>query len=285
MTGAAGFIGQYMCNHLVAKGVSVIGLDKVEANLPCEFIHHDLTQPYKGMIKADKCIHLASSVGGILYNNAAKADMIEYNASINKGTVELLKAGGCRQMVFFSSINIFESNPSFRHEPIEVQPALTSYAKSKAEGERVLAGAFDDFMVIRPTNVFGKHQIRTHEQVGESHVIPDLIKKIQDNGVVNVLGDGTQRRNFVHVQDIVEFVARNLTLKGRHYFNLRSNLTINIGELAREIANFLERDVVFKFDPAFMKLETFVIQDFDLAPVKKYGWEPRIQSIAVGLKE
>lgn len=285
VTGAAGFIGQYMCEQLTAAGKSVIGLDKRDAILPCEFIRHDLTQPYAGRIETDTCVHLASSVGGILYNNAAKADMIEYNASINTGTVELLKAGGCQRMVFFSSINVFESNPSFGHEPVCVAPALTSYAMSKADGERVLVEALEHFTVIRPTNVFGKRQIRTHDQFGESHVIPDLMKKIQESDVVDVLGDGTQRRNFVHVQDIVEFVVRNLNLNGRHYFNLRSDVTITIGELARELASFLARNVTFRFDPSFMKLETFQIQNFNLAPANQFGWAPRIQNIAAGLRE
>jgi UDP-glucose 4-epimerase len=283
VTGAAGFIGQYMCEHLAGVGISVIGLDKRDADLPCEFIRHDLTQPYAGGIEVDTCIHLASSVGGILYNNAAKADMIEYNASVNTGTVELLKAGGCQRMVFFSSINVFESNPLFEHGPLRVTPALTSYAMSKADGEFVLAEAFKHFTVIRPTNVFGKRQTRTHDQVGESHVIPDLMKKIQENDIVEVLGDGTQLRNFVHVQDIVEFVVRNLNLDGRHYFNLRSDITITIGQLARELSIFMNRNVRFRFDPSFMKLETFKIQNFDLAIPSEFGWSPRFQSITEGL--
>jgi nucleoside-diphosphate-sugar epimerase len=283
VTGAAGFIGQYLCEHLNANGVAVIGLDKRDANLPCRFIRHDLSQTYAGKIEADICIHLASSVGGILFNNAAKADMIEYNASVNRGMIELLKAGGCQRVVFFSSINVFESNPVFEHGCIRVPPALTSYAVSKADGERVLAEAFENFTVIRPTNVFGKRQIRTHHQFGESHVIPDLMKKIQENDIVDVLGDGTQKRNFVHVQDIVEFVAKNRILNGRHYFNLRSDLTITISQLAHELSAFMKRDVRFRFEPSFMKLESFVIQNFDLEMPTKHGWAPRFQSVAEGL--
>lgn len=284
VTGAAGFIGQYICEHLAGMGISVIGLDKRDADLPCEFIRHDLTQPYAGRIEADVCVHLASSVGGILYNNAAKADMIEYNALVNTGAVKFLKAGGCRRIVFFSSINVFETNPSFEQGPVRVRPALTSYAISKEDGERMLADAFEHLTVIRPTNVFGKRQARTHDQVGESHVIPDLMKKIREQDIVDVLGDGTQRRNFVHVQDIVEFVVMNLNLEGRHHFNLRSDITITIGQLARELSIFMKRDVRFRFDPSFMMLETFQIQNFDLAIPSEFGWSPRFQSIAEGLR-
>ncbi len=284
VTGATGFIGQYLCEHLVGLGLAVVGLDKRKAELPCEFLHHDLTIPYSGHIEADTCVHLASSVGGILYNNAAKADMIAYNAAVNAGTVDLLQKGGCRRMMFFSSINVFESDPVFESGPVRTPPTLTAYAISKAEGEKILSEVFEHFIVIRPTNVFGRHQTRTHDQVGESHVIPDLMKKIRENDVVEVMGDGTQQRNFVHVQDIVEFVAKNIKLEGRHYFNLRSGNTITIGKLARELAIFMKRDVSFKFDPSFMRLETFRIQDFDLTYETKLGWAPRFQSISDGLK-
>lgn len=283
VTGAAGFIGRYMCEYLARLGVSVVGLDKRDANLPCKFVRHDLTQPYVGKIKADTCIHLASSVGGILYNNSSKADMINYNALVNMGTVQLLKAGGCQRMVFFSSINVFENDLSFEHGPVCIYPSKTSYAISKAEGERVFIEAFKHVIVIRPTNVFGKRQIRCHEQFGESHVIPDLMKKIEDSNMVDVFGDGTQRRNFVHVQDIVEFVIKNININGKHYFNLRSDLTISIGQLARILSTYMKRDVNFRFVPSFMALETFQIQDFDLTIPVEYGWLPRFQSIVDGL--
>lgn len=285
VTGASGFIGQYICEHLAKLGIKVIGLDKRQADLSCEFVHHDLTEPYDGKIKATACVHLASSVGGILFNNSAKADMIAYNAAINSGTVDILRGGGCQRMVFFSSINVFESDPVFEHAPVRTSPELTSYAISKAEGERILANVFEHFTAIRPTNVFGRRQSRTHDQVGESHVIPDLMKKIQDNDVVDVFGDGTQRRNFVHVQDIVEFVVKNLNLQGRHYCNLRSDITISIAELAHELATFMDRDVNFRFDSSYMKLETFHIQNFNLDPVINLGWAPRFKSIATGLRE
>lgn len=285
VTGAAGFIGRYMCEHLSRRGLSVLGIDKRGADLPCELVQHDLTAPFPGRIEAAVCVHLASSVGGILFNNAAKADMHAYNAAVNEGTVNLLRSGGCRRMVFFSSINVFEGDPAFEHGPIRTPPKATAYAASKAEGEQVLAEAFEHFIAIRPTNVYGKNQIRSHVQFGESHVIPDLMKKIADSEVVDVMGDGSQMRNFVHVIDVVEFVANNLGLSGRHYFNLRSDVTISIRELADQLSSVMKKPVRFKFEPAYMKLETLRIRDFDHGAAASAGWAPRVQSITAGLQE
>lgn len=284
VTGAAGFIGQYLCEHLSRCGFSVMGIDKRAADVDFDLICHDLTQPFPDRIQARACVHLASSVGGILYNHSAKADMVEYNDAINRTVVDICKQGGCNRMIFFSTINIFESDPSFAHEAIRTLPSVTPYAQSKARGEQLFSDIFENFVAIRPTNVFGKRQGRTHGMVGESHVIPDLIDKINANDVVQVLGDGTQLRNFVHVSDVVEFVEKMLNVDGKHYINLRSDLTITIATLSAELAKALGRKVEFKFDPSFMKYETFQIKNFDLTPAINIGWHAKIHDISSGLK-
>ena len=284
VTGSAGFIGQYLCEYLASCGLRVIGIDKRSVDVDFDMIVHDLTQPLSINILATTCIHLASSVGGILFNHSVKADMVEYNDAINKTVVDICKQVGCNRMIFFSSINVFESDTSFAHEKIQNQPLVTPYAKSKALGEKLFSESFKDLVVIRPTNVFGKRQGRTHGVVGESHVIPDLIDKINSNDVVQVLGDGTQLRNFVHVMDVVRFVEKMLRVDGKHFFNLRSSLTINIAVLAVNIAKALGKDVEFRFDPSFMRYETFQIKDFDVTPAISFGWNVTVNSIADGLK-
>ena len=284
VTGAAGFIGRNLCEYLANRGVSVLGIDKRDVTAAYDFVRHDLTQPLAQSIEAGACVHLASAVGGFLYNSSEQAGMLHYNAAINACVADMCKRAGCGHVVFFSSINVFESDPVFTHEPIATLPALTPYAESKARGERLFAGEFANFVALRPTNVFGKDQARTHDLVGESHVIPDLIKKIQDSDVVRVLGNGTQRRNFVHVSDVVSFAAQAITFGGQRFFNLRSDLTITIAALAADLAKFLRRDVKFEFEPSYMQFETFQIRDFDLAPALNMGWAPRIHSIAAGLR-
>lgn len=284
VTGAAGFIGQYLCEYLISCGMNVIGIDKRKVSANFDMICHDLTQPFPMQIQADVCVHLASSVGGILFNHSAAADMLEYNEAINRTVVDICKKNKCARLIFFSSINVFENDSSFAHESILIKPSVTPYAKSKAGGEKLYADLFDNFIAIRPTNVFGKRQTRTHGMVGESHVIPDLIDKINENEIVQVLGDGTQLRNFVHVMDVVRFVDKMIRVDGIHYFNLRSNLTITIAILAQQLAKALGKSVRFQFDSSYMKYETFQIINFDLAPAIKFGWNAEIHNLASGLQ-
>jgi nucleoside-diphosphate-sugar epimerase len=140
--------------------------------------------------------------------------------------------------------------------------------------------------VLRPTNVFGREQSRADAEVGRSHVIPELLARIDDgpeDSPLEVLGDGSQLRNFVHVSDIAAFLARNLEGRGRRWLNLRSDCTLAIGRLADELCRIRGRRRPLRYRPEFQHHELFTIKNFDLAPPAAAGWTPRIHDISRGL--
>lgn len=287
ITGCNGFIGKYMCNHFIANGLSVLGIDKhdVQASYNFTFLKADLSSEIVlNDVKIDHCIHLASDVGGILYNANDAVGMIDYNNNINKNLLTILNSSDCSKMVFFSSINVFENDKSFYHDEVLIKPSITPYAISKWEGETFFRNNISNLTIIRPTNVFGKMQTAMHDKVGESHVIPDLLKKISHSNVINVLGDGTQVRNFVHVQDIVEYVFANLNFTGLNYNNLRSDMLITINTLVMELIKYASKECDVIYQKEYMKFEHFKIKNFDISPILKKGWHTKFNSIQDGLK-
>ena len=284
VTGASGFIGQFLCNKLIECGFSVIGIDKIQAQMNCDLLIYDLTNDSLELdFECNSCIHLASAVGGILFNNNTASDMVSYNNSINENINTLLKKINCERLFFFSSINVFENTNIFIEERLKIHPNITQYAISKAYGEKYFEKYFKNFIVIRPTNVFGMGQSKTHNTVGESHVIPDLLQKLSDSKIVNVMGDGTQIRNFVHVSDITNFIIKNIYLDGIHYFNLRSNILITIRDLAVELAHFKKTHSEFFFQKEYMKYETLKMRNFENTISTNHGWNPRVSSISEGM--
>ncbi|MHB8618292.1 MAG: NAD-dependent epimerase/dehydratase family protein [Chloroflexota bacterium] len=281
VTGSAGFVGQEMIARLREAGYQTIGLDLERDGLADHYVQHDLRKEFSNPPQFDACIHLASAVGGILFNQ--HEELLEDNERINETVVAMCARAGCTRLAFMSSINVFESNESFVHSALAAEDQTTPYAISKARGERMFTTRIPNCLVIRPTNVFGKSQRRRHEGVGESHVIPDLLKKIDEEEIVEVLGDGSQVRNFVHVRDLCDFVTRNLSLTGTHYFNIRSDITITIRELVNELLLFKGRSLPTSFQPRFMRYEAFHIRDFDLSLPQSYGWQPSVKSIGEGL--
>lgn len=113
--------------------------------------------------------------------------------------------------------------------------------------------------------------MKSHAKFGESHVIPDLLTKIESTETeIEVFGDGSQIRNFLHVDDITEFLTHILEIEGQHFFNLRSDILISIENLARELIEFTKKDISIRFLPDFMKYEQMRIKNFDTMEIQKY---------------
>lgn len=283
VTGSAGFVGSDIIPKLQSLGHIVTGIDIVEENQSDKAYLHDLTKPINlDNIKYDLCIHLASAVGGILFN-IKQENIIIVNEAINNTVIDICRQATCNKMVFFSSINVYETGQPYEHDALQEINQRSFYALSKAKSERQIEKKIENIMIIRPTNIFGKNQIRRHNQYGESHVIPDLLKKIETEACLEVFGDGTQIRNFVHVGDVNEFIIKNLYFTGKQYFNIRSNITINIAELTRELLKYTQANKKIKYRREYMKYEIFKISEFDMTLPVKLGWAQKINSITQGL--
>lgn len=279
VTGSAGFVGKELVRILKKDNHFVIGLDIKEENQSDIFFQHDLTTSFGEEIKFDLCIHLASSVGWILFNTE-KVDIIKYNNLINKYTLEILKKNGCNRMIFFSSINVFEWKNEFPHAKLTGLDQQSSYALSKGMSEMFFSSWIENLIVIRPTNIFWKSQIKNHSKFGESHVIPDLLIKISTASEwIEVFGDGKQIRNFLHVEDIIEFLLLILSFEGQYYLNLRSDILISIGMLAEELIQFSQKTLHIDYLPEFMKYEQMNIENFDIEIPRALWFAPRIDSI------
>ncbi len=285
VTGSAGFVWRELVKKLQNSGHFVIWIDINPENQSDIFIQHDLTTPLNQKIDFNLCIHLASSVWGILFNTE-KADIIRYNNIINKYTLAILQKNSCDRMIFFSSINVFEWKNEFPHEKLAWLDQKSAYALSKAMSEMFFISWISNLTIIRPTNIFGQSQMKSHSKFGESHVIPDLLTKIeQAKNEIEVFGDGTQIRNFLHVDDINEFLIKILDLHGQYFFNLRSEILVSINELAFELIKFTGKNLSIKFLPEFMKYEQMRIQNFDIKSIQQFGFVSNINMLSEGLKK
>jgi nucleoside-diphosphate-sugar epimerase len=290
ITGSSGFIGSNLCTLLAShKNYYTIGVDKVFPRtgiLPNEFIHKDLTIGIDEDINFDICIHLASEVGGILYNNVVSDNIHKNNSKIDSTLFDILKRNGKKPMIFISSINVFEGQYDFVESamPINIRE-LTSYSKSKLLSEHFFCSNLKDIAVIRPTNIFGKSQIKTHSKTGESHVIPDLLSKIESStDEILVFGDGTQKRNFLHVIDLCEFIKGLVDNFSSGFYNIRSDNTISISKLVEELIIFKKKmNLKIRFQSEYMVYEKIKIYEFEINNAHSRGWRPTINSICKGL--
>lgn len=284
VTGSAGFLGRELVHQLKEENHTVIGLDKDPESQSCQFIHHDLLNPLKPSSHSfDICIHLASSVGGFIHN-AFTAGLEENETQLLKTTFQFAKESGCQRFLYASSINVFENTSQFREESLKSTNQKTPYGRAKALGEKFIESECSNFGIVRMTNLFGHSQLKNKKDLGHSHVIPELLRKIEEENELEVLGDGTQERNFLHVSDAARFFTLILKEPQQGWFNLRSDLQLSIKDLSEELMRWKQRSLPIRFRPEYLQYEPNPITRFNSGATKALGWTPRINSLIEGLE-
>lgn len=251
VTGGSGFVGQELLK-LLSDRYDVTNVDIVRSAFPVNEITHDLTTPLHLSEKFDVCIHLASGTGGILFNQ--RSDIIEYNNAINYNTAEICKDS---LFIFISSINVFEDSNSVLNEIPMIMPQ-NMYAQAKWHGERFFNDNIQNLKIVRPSNILGKSQISHFTSYGESHVVPDLYHKIMNaDKEIEIWGDGSQIRNFIHVSDLCNVLHSLIYLFNRvdKCINVISKIQPTIKELALNLMEYAQKHVSMKFCPEYMKYE------------------------------
>ncbi|MGE5290218.1 MAG: NAD-dependent epimerase/dehydratase family protein [Micromonosporaceae bacterium] len=226
VTGAAGFIGSHLVDRLVRDGHHVAAVDDLssgnEANLAAagaaaEFHRLDVTGPglreLASRWRPEVVCHLAAQVSV----RESIADPL-HDAVVNViGTVNVLEAArvpGCRKVVFTSSVAVYGIPAAL---PVSADGGLSPrspYAASKICGEvyldtyRALHGL--DFTTLTLANVYGPRQ----RPGGEAGVVAILADGLLRGERTHVYGDGSQTRDYVYVEDVVDAFARACTERG-----------------------------------------------------------------------
>ena len=213
VTGAAGFLGAALANTLVAQGHQVIGLDNMSTSSPNElspnihFTRGDINDRPKlwTLLQYVDCVyHLAARVlvpESVLYP-------AEYNLVNTGGTVNLMEAvrdAGVRRVVFISSGAIYGTQDTQPLTEEALPNPKSPYAVSKLAAEYYVRTigqqAGIESVCLRVFNAYGPGQ-----QIPPSYtpVIPSFLKQALQKGTIVVHGSGSQTRDYVYVDDVVQ---------------------------------------------------------------------------------
>jgi UDP-glucose 4-epimerase len=232
ITGAAGFLGSSLANHLAREGHQVRGLDDLstgdpQALLPdVHFTRGDVSDRPKLwtlLQDVDVVYHLAARVSvpeSILYPR-------DYNAVNVGGTVALMEAirdVGVKRVVLASSGAVYgDMSDSTLIESATPNPR-SPYAVSKLAAEyyvRTIGGLWGiETVSLRIFNAYGPGQ---HLPPSHPPVVPHYLRQAQRNGTLVAHGDGTQTRDYIYVDDVVSAMVAASTAPSIN------NLVINVG--------------------------------------------------------
>lgn len=265
ITGGTGFIGSGITKYLVNQGHEVTVLDnnfrgkssrisKVIKKI--KFIKGDIRNRelvFKSLKNINCVIHLAF-VNGTRFFYERPIEVLEIGV---KGIVNVID--GCikhkiKEIFLASSSEVYQTPnkiPTDETEMLKIPDIYNprySYGGGKILTE--LMGInygkkyFKRMIIFRPHNVYGN-------DMGNEHVIPELIKKIKKNNQkkmnLKIHGTGNEIRTFIHIQDFVEAFGY-IFKKGKHLeiYNIGTQKKIKIKDLVKLIGKKLNKKILIK---------------------------------------
>jgi UDP-glucose 4-epimerase len=249
VTGGAGFIGSHVVDALLARGARVTVIDNfstgfrefVAAREGLRVIEADLLEKASvedAMRGVEFVFHLAANAD-IKDNLKDPRRCVDQNIVATQNVLEAMRTAGAREIAFASTGSVY-GEPSVFPTPEDAPfPTQTSiYATSKVAAEGLLSSYALGFgfktWVFRFVSILGPRY--TH-----GHVMDFWRKLKRDPSRLEVLGDGKQRKSYLHVQDCVAaiLVALDKVDGPFNVFNLGHDEAIVVSESIAIIARTL----------------------------------------------
>ena len=277
VTGGAGFIGKHIIAELLRDDHNITIFDNFSSSSKNDIVHllengvslvtgdildYDLL--LKSMSNYDFVIHLAAQT-------SVEQSIVDPETTIDinvEGTVNVLKScvkTNVKGLISTSTAAVYGSSPTPISETSQPNP-ISSYGASKLVTEYNLQ-AFSRFfglncISLRLFNVYG------NGQSSEAVVIRKFLKNISKDLPLEIFGDGTQTRDFVHISDVIQAfycAIKNIEAKRGEVYNIGSGKSASINELASLLISSKGKDLQIIHKPERQGEVKFSKADISLA--------------------
>ncbi|MEO3993103.1 MAG: NAD-dependent epimerase/dehydratase family protein [Desulfurococcaceae archaeon TW002] len=299
VTGGAGFIGSHVAEYLVLNGFEVVIIDNLSSGSLENISHITKNKKVKLLIKDlkifDSELRNAFSEVDTVYHFAANPEVrvsmteprihFEENVLITFNVLENCRLNDVKEVVFASSSTVYGDAQVFpTPEDYPTRP-ISIYGVSKLMSENLITGYSDIYgvkaLTLRFANIVGPRQ--THG------VIVDFINKLRKNPKkLEILGDGTQKKSYLHVKDLID--GMHVALEHLRRSSTRYEV-YNVGNIdwitVKEIADLVVEEmglskVEYVFKPATHDgrgwLGDVKFMLLDVRKLMSLGWTPKLSS-------
>lgn len=248
IAGHRGMVGSALHRNLLSKGFSNIytktssELDLKDSKKVEEFFESE---------KPEYVFLAAAKVGGIYANNTYRADFLYENLMIQNNVIHQSYKNKVKKLLFLGSSCIY---PKLAPQPLKEEYLLTGlleetnepYAIAKIAGIKMCDAYRNqygcDFISAMPTNLYGPND---NYDLNNSHVLPAMLRKFheaktENQPSVELWGDGSPMREFLHVDDLAEgcfYLMENFSDYGQ--INIGTGEDLSIKDLALLIQNIV----------------------------------------------
>lgn len=289
VTGAAGFIASHAVDALLRDGAEVIGWDNMSSGND-EFLDDARRSGRFHLIQGDvlDLPALAGAMSGtdLVCHFSANADVrfgtdhprrdLDQNTIGTHNVLEAMRTSGVRRIVFSSTGSVYGRAsvfPTPEDAPFPIQTSL--YGASKLAGEALISAYVEGFefkaVVLRFVSILGPRYTHGH--------VFDFYKKLRaDPTRLEVLGNGRQRKSYLHVDDCIKAIQAVIGQVDAPYevFNLGTDEYCTVNDSIGWICSELGLSPRLEYgggESGWIGDNPFIF--LDCAKLRRLGWEPR----------
>jgi UDP-glucuronate 4-epimerase len=295
VTGGAGFVGSHLVSVLLERNYCVTVLDNFSAtydpsikrfnsdkhlgNAKYILIEGDIRDSVKvaDSFNSDPfyaVVHLAAmtQVRDSLINPSLYLDV---NVVGTQKLIDEIVKSGCRRFIFTSSSVVYGVRAL---EPLLetdcVNRPISPYAASKVAGELLSHSAHHiyglDVVCLRLFNIFGPRQ-------NPRTAMHKFMRLIDNDQSIELYGDGSSKRDYVHVTDIVSGIVSSIEadLGGYEIINLACAQPISLNEVVRQLELLLNKKAKISYRDPFVEEMPFTYANISKAR-QLLGYQPSI---------
>ncbi len=295
VTGCAGFIGSNLVDRLLADGVGVIGWDNLStgqerflegASKSADFRfvqgdNLDLTALATAMQGCDFVFHLAANADVRFGTEHTRRDL-EQNTIATYNVLEAMRLQGIKRIAFSSTGSTYGEAkviPTPEDAPFPVQTSL--YGASKVAGEGLISAYGEGFgfegYIFRFVSILGERYTHGH--------IFDFYKQLTEHpGSLRVLGDGSQRKSYLYVQDCIDAILHvtrlgtaKEALHKTQIYNLGTTEYVQVNDSIGYICGALGLSPERQYtggNRGWIGDNPFIL--LDTAKIRATGWKPKL---------
>ena len=273
VTGHKGYIGAHLMKKLRELGHHVVGIDF--ANDPQQNLLYCLeNNPYYSSFRPEYIFHLAC-IPRVEYSVENPVFTMQNNVIATTKVLDFAKKVKAKRVVYSGSSSVV-GDGSGPKSPYGLQK-LISEMECKLYSE-----LYDlDTVTLRYFNVYSPDQ---KAESAYATAVSNFMQHIRENKNPFITGDGEQRRDMAHVEDVVSANIFAMEYAGQfngRYFDIGTGDNISLNEISQIIKKHLP-EVEFSYIQP--RKGDVLCTKADITPIKKFGWEPKID-IKRGVEE
>jgi len=294
VTGAGGFIGHHLVNHLKSKGYWVRGVDlkrpDFDATTADEFELLDLRR-WESCLRATRDVEevyaLAADMGGMGFISYHNAKILHNNSLINIHTLEAARDNGVTRYLYTSSACVYPGHkqmdanvtPLKEEDAYPAQPQ-DAYGWEKLITERLCMHYREDYSfdtrIVRFHNIFGPLGTWDggREKAPAAMCRKIAAAKLTGNSEIEIWGDGEQTRSFCYIDDCVRGIYKLMKSHYHEPLNLGQDRMVTINQLADMVAEIAGIRIVKKHVDGPQGVRGRNSDNTRLRQI--LGWEPEI---------